>query len=377
MSCRPIKESMARAAALCLILLALAAPSAWAEGAPDAAALAASAGAELRPVRVVVAQRAGIDPLTIPRGPVEVRDEFIPAQLRLTLPATTPDPAGRGRWRLRAHFDWGSDFSFSQTGPAEDPASDRRFIVDGEHRTFELAARYGLSDTVDVGIRIPVQWRGAGVMDAFIDWFHEVFPSDDNDRPFFDRDRYRVEGRDGAGAYSTWNDAHGTGLGNVELLASWAVVAPRARRDWRVALIGRLGLPTGTGPFVTGSVDVGVQVALAKQIVRRWDVYGGFGGTYYSSRRTRGWEYLPLRAYGFLAIEYRPWSRVSILLQSDYGSRLIGNIREYPAVQWYVQVGAKYDLSARWRAVLGITENIIDQQSTLDVSIWLGLETTF
>lgn len=363
---------MARVATALLIAFFGFVAAAWADGASEVAAL----GTVQRPSRVVVAQRAGIDPLTIPRGPIEVRDEFIPAQLRLTLPATSPDPVGRGRWRLRAHFNWGSDFSFSQTGPAEDPTSDRRFIVDGEHQTFELAARYGLSDAVDLGIRIPVQWRGGGVMDRFIDWFHQVFPSDDNDRPYFDRDRYRVEGRDGAGAYHTWNDAYGLGLGNVELLASWAVVPPRARRDWRVAVLGRLGLPTGTGPFVTGSVDVGLQVALAKQIDRRWDLYGGFGGTYYSARRTRGWEYLPFRAYGFFAIEYRPWQRVSFLLQSDYGSRLIANIREYPAVQWYAQLGAKVDLNARWRAVIGFTENIIDQQSTLDVGFWLGFETT-
>ena len=324
-----------------------------------------------------IARRAGIDPLTIPRGPVEVRDEFIPAQLRLTLPATSPDLVGRGRWRVGLHVDWGNDFSFSQTGAAEDPASDRRFLVDGEHRTVSLAARYGLSRNVDVGIRVPVQWRGAGILDPFIDWFHEIFPSDDNDRPYFFQNKYRVEGRDGSGVYHTWNDAYGTGLGNVELMTSWALSTPRSRRDWRASLTGRLGLPTGTGPFVTGSVDVGLQLSLAKQLARRWDVYGGFGGTWYSNIWTRGFEYVPLRAYGFLALEYRPWRRVSLLLQSDYGSRLIANIRDYPGVQWYVQVGAKYDLSARWRAVLGFTENIIDQQSTLDVGAWLGLERTW
>ena len=326
---------------------------------------------------LILAVTAAAQADEVSRGPFEIRDEFIPAQVRLTLPGVSPDPLGRGRWRFAATFNWGNDFSFSQTGPAEDPRSDRRFIIDGEHRTFELKGAYGLTDTVDIGARIPIQWRGAGILDPFIDWFHSVFPSDDNDRPVFLQNKYRIEGRGRFDRYYTWNDSHGTGLGNIELNASWAILRPRHAKDWRVGLVGRVGLPTGTGPYKTGSVDVGAQLTAAKRLARRWDLFGGIGGTYYTKRIIRGFEYLPWRGHAFLALEFRPWRRLSVILQADYSTRLLGNIDDFPAVQLYSQLGIKADLGRRWQGVLGITENLIDQQTTLDVGFWLGFEKRF
>src|SRR5262245_57421907 len=49
-----------------------------------------------------------------PRGPIELRDEWLLCQMRLTLPALAPDPLPSGRSRLRLAFDWGNDFGCSQ-----------------------------------------------------------------------------------------------------------------------------------------------------------------------------------------------------------------------------------------------------------------------
>jgi hypothetical protein len=142
-------------------------------------------------------------------------------------------------------------------------------------------------------------------------------------------------------------------------------------------LIGRAGLPTGTGPFATGSVDLGLQLVAAKQLHRRWDLYAGVGGTWYSEKKIRGFRYEPLRAYGFLAVEWRPLRRWSVLVQSDMSTRLVDNVQDYPGFQWYLHVGAKYDLAPDTRLYLGFTENLVDQQSTVDIGIWAGLESRF
>ena len=153
--------------------------------------------------------------------------------------------------------------------------------------------------------------------------------------------------------------------------------AARCRSDWRAALIGRVGLPTGTGPYETGSVDVGLQAVAAKQLGRRFDLYGGLGGTWFSEDTVEGIEYEPLRAHGFLALEWRATSCISLLVQTDAASRLVTNLADYPALQWYVMVGGKADLGRGWRLTLGITENLLDQQSTLDAGIWTSLEVVF
>jgi len=46
------------------------------------------------------------------RGPLDVREEWLLAQQRLTLPALSPDPLARGASDLRVALDWGSDWAF-------------------------------------------------------------------------------------------------------------------------------------------------------------------------------------------------------------------------------------------------------------------------
>jgi hypothetical protein len=307
------------------------------------------------------------------RGPFEIRDEFLLAQPRMTLPAVSPDPLCCGEWFFRFATNWGNDFGWSQAGAPESPNADVRFMVDGEHRTYDLTARYGLTRTLGVGIRVPVHWRGGGFMDGIIDWWHETGGFKDNGRSEFATNQYRVLGRDAEFNDYSWPEK-GFGLGNVELQGSWAFLAPRRRSDLRASLVGRVSVPTGTGPYETGSVDAGLQVAAAKQLGRRFDLYAGVGGTYYAKDSIEGILYEPWRAYGFAAFEYRVSPLMSLIVQTDASSRMITNLVDYPALQWYLQVGGRVDLSPRVQLFAGFTENFLDQNSTVDVGVWGGLE---
>src|SRR5256885_15728763 len=104
------------------------------------------------------------------RGPFPARDEWLLAQPRLTLPAVAPDPLGAGRLELRLDGDWGSDFALVEGRPGGVPTL--RYVVDGEHRSAALTLRRGLSSRLTVGLRLPVLWRGAGLMDGIIDTWH-------------------------------------------------------------------------------------------------------------------------------------------------------------------------------------------------------------
>ena len=50
-----------------------------------------------------------------------------------------------------------------------------------------------------MGLRLPLRWRGPGVLDGVIDWWHRVTAPlgiPDNGRSRFATDRFRVLGRD-------------------------------------------------------------------------------------------------------------------------------------------------------------------------------------
>ena len=229
------------------------------------------------------------------RGPIELREEWLLAQNRLTLPAIAPDVLPAGTARLRLSLDWGNDFGWQQDVRGEEP-EDRRYMVDGEHRTLALELRRGLGRGVEAGARLPLRWRGGGMLDGVIDAFHEFtlrLGLPDNQRSFFATDRFRVDGTDRAGNGVSWEAATGSGLGNLELSARWAAAghAPGTR----LALVGRLGLPTGTGPFDADGLEAGVQAVTAVRLADRLDLYAGLGGTAFSDTEVGGLEYSRLR----------------------------------------------------------------------------------
>lgn len=309
-----------------------------------------------------------------PRGPSEIRDEWLLSQPRLMLPAVSPDPVPVGQWKLHLYINRGSDFGWNQVGAAEMPA-DRRFLVDGEHQNIQLTTRYGLMPKLNVGLRVPVYWRGGGFMDAIIDWFHELTEPigfKDNGRPAFRKDAFRVEGRNTNFDPISWNDETGWGLGNIELDAHWNFLKPKCRSDWRASAIARVGLPTGTGPWDGGGVDLGAQVAFAKSIHRRWDIYFGGGGTFFSDIMQDGVRYETWRAMGFFAVEYHVSTRVSIVLSADAATRLVTNLARYPGVSAYIHLVTRWDISRLVEAEIGFTENLEDQQGTIDFGAFLG-----
>ena len=107
------------------------------------------------------------------RGPAEIRDGQLLAQPRLTLPALSPHTVRQGAWELQASALWSNSFSWVQDVSGEEP-EDRRFLIDGESLALDLQVRRGLGPNLDVGLHVPVQGRGGGSLDGFIDWWHRV-----------------------------------------------------------------------------------------------------------------------------------------------------------------------------------------------------------
>jgi hypothetical protein len=311
-----------------------------------------------------------------PRGPIELRDEWLLCQMRLTLPALAPDTLPSGRSRLRLTFDWGNDFGWSQDVRGETPV-DRRFLVDGEHRTLALELTHGWGRGLETGVRLPLRWRGPGVMDGLIDAFHDVTARlgiPDNGRPSFLTDRFRVLGRDSEGRPVDWEADPGTGLGNVELDLKWA---PARAGSLQRGLVARVALPTGTSPFQSDGLEAGLQLAASAPLAGPLDLYFGVGGTAFSDVELAGIEYARLRGFGFLVVEWRAGDAWSLLAQVDGSSRLVTNLARYPAYQSYLKIGVKWDLRPRLRVEAGIAENLARQQGTTDFGLFLGLTRSY
>jgi hypothetical protein len=250
--------------------------------------------------------------------------------------------------------------------------------VDGEHRTLALELRHGLGRDLEAGARLPLHWRGPGLLDGLIDAFHGITTRlglPDNQRPFFQADRFRVQGRDAAGHPVSWTAPAGTGLGNLELQTRWAALGSAPGR--RLALALNLALPTGTEPFEAHGLEAGLQVVAAAPLAASLALYAGVGGTAFSASEQAGLEYEKLRGAAFLVLEWRAGRALSLLAELNGASRLITNLAEYPAFQSYLRLGARIDLPGPLDLEAGFSENLVDQQATTDFGAFFGITRSF
>ena len=279
-------------------------------------------------------------------------------------------PSATGRFA--ASLLWSNSFSWEQDVPGEDP-SHRSFLVDGETLTLDATVSRGLRRNLDVALRVPVRWRGGGVMDGMIDAWHSAFGFPDGGRPYFPRDVFQVEGTTTQGGTFSWTDQAGTGLGAVELATRWRFVDAqrgstfsRARRP-RLPAHGERPLP---GPRRPGP---------APSSSSRRPSPGRSTSTPGSARRRRAaapWAASSTRhcaGHGFVALEWRPWRGVSLVAETDAASRLVANIERYPGTHWMLNVTGRVDLGRRTRLDLGFTENIKNQLSTTDFALYTAL----
>jgi hypothetical protein len=322
-----------------------------------------------------------------PRGPFALRDAHLLAQPRLTLPPGSPFTLGRGRASLRLGLLWGNSFAWAQDVPGEQPRA-RRYLIDGEALALDLAYTRGLSDRVDVGLRVPLQWRGGGVMDGFLDAFHRAFRFagvGDGERPAFRRDAFRVEGRTSEGRAFAWNDATGVGLGDVEASlrvcttgngqGSHGGTETRRTAGCRgLGLVVRVSLPTGTGGFAGQGVALGAQVLAAHPLGAHADAFAGLGATLGGSRRVRGVGYERVRGQAFAVFERRLGARASLVLGSEIATRLVRDVDGFPGVHWTAHAGVWRDVGARSRLAFALVENIAAQAATADLTLHVAWE---
>lgn len=305
------------------------------------------------------------------RGPVEVRDGQVLAHGRLTLPASSPHTTRKGAWSVGVSLLWSNSFSWTQDVPGEDP-DERQFLIDGETMTLAADIRRGVGRHVDVGLRVPLQRRWGGILDGFIDAWHRLLNLEDAARPLFLKNAFRVEGQTTARQAFAWVNPEGTGLGDIEVNGRWRAV-DGGDDGVSLALVGRVSLPTSTGPFDEGGLGAGGQIATAVPLGRRVDFYAGAGLTVQDPGPVRSLDYARTRGHGFMALEWRPWRRVSLVAETNAATRLVENIRSYPGVHWLLNAEARIDLGSTTRLDLGLTENLLAQQSTTDLGLYFAL----
>jgi thiol-disulfide isomerase/thioredoxin len=110
-------------------------------------------------------------------GPLSLRSQSPFQSLRLGILPRTPSTLARGEHQMRIAATWANvwaneDRQFDPENGVLGP-----FLLDYESLDANISYAYGLSDTFQIELEYEQRWRFGGVMDGFIEGFHDLFAS--------------------------------------------------------------------------------------------------------------------------------------------------------------------------------------------------------
>lgn len=203
-----------------------------------------------------------------PASPLLTRNQSPPAMI-YGLPAPTaarlPSPGtATSAWSL----NMANTINVESTG-------NEQLLFDGETVQFNLFAGYGVSENWSVHAQVPFIRHDGGILDHFIEEYHDLFGFSQGYRTLYPQDRllyhYRRDGIDRITLTGTT-----AGIGDVQVMA-----ARRLHRSSATDLSLWLGLklPTGEAAELTGSgaADLSAWGAARHSPGEHWQVYGTAG----------------------------------------------------------------------------------------------------
>jgi hypothetical protein len=214
----------------------------------------------LTPLRAL-AQRPSFGPLTWEEGS--------PLQRIAHTPALEPaDVIGRGR--ISADLWLGYSNIFEQ-----DSSATHRLFLDTERLLTAATVRWGVSDRLEVGGRLTLETTGGGVLDSFVEWYHERLGFGQANRDRFPKDSYAQRLSDGGPDPLLDLRRRTMGLDDLQLFAKWSAASSRNGRS-ALSLKGTARLPGRSNASGAERADAAL-VALGRLAAGSWYVHAMLG----------------------------------------------------------------------------------------------------
>lgn len=210
------------------------------------------------------------------------------------------------------------------TNNSKDAATSREEIVlDGETYAATLVYQRGLGNDWQLGVTLPLIGHHSGLMDNFIEGWHDTFGLSNSDREDWPKNRlYFSYTRDGVSEVTLEDGS--TGVGDLQLQISRPLFGSSDNGGtWRWH--ASLELPTGDADRLqgSGSTDLALWISGSlPRLIERWNM----GGYFHAGLiRTGSGDLLPDHVkrqvwFGGAGLHGRPWSWLMLKAQVDLHS---------------------------------------------------------
>lgn len=297
---------------------------------------------------------------------VSIGDQFPIALLHSSLRPREAQVLPTDTFRFRSSLAW-SNTANRKRG---------HYLVDAETRVFEFELETTVAKNFEIGLRLPLIYRGGGVLDRPIYRWHEIFglPQETRDDDDVGDDEHRIGGRNEDGSrYDLRRE--GTYFGDITLSGQYQIIE---ESDSLPALSIRteFQLPTSAEEYGQDKVDLQVAILSAKGSAQ-WRFYGGAAYLHSLDTRESGLSFMRHRASAFLASRYVFWRKNAVSFTLLGSSQLISQASLFPKYSIYVDLAYQRVLSPRFTFEFLLRENPAPDEGTSDVSFLLALKSLY
>lgn len=321
---------------------------------------------------------AGVCVSSVGYGPLRLRSQSPLQSLRLAIAPRTPSTLVRGQTEVHLGATWSNVWAVEDDLPDPDTGTFGTYQVDYESLHTSLSVGYGATDNLQVELEVENRSRFGGVMDGFIEGFHDVFGLGQSGRDLAPRDDFLIYADPATGQPPVRLDrsAKGTFARNLVLSLQHNVTCGGPRWpafSW--AVTGRW--PLEDSPDLEGD---GLDLALSAAASRRFGnlyVYLTLGWARYASESARGIPLADSQMSVLGALEWRAGVRYSLLVQV-LASEGQANVPS-PFSDWSheVTLGVKGELWSGGVVELGLIENVIAHDNSPDFGAHLAVTQRF
>jgi len=285
--------------------------------------------------------------------------------------AETPHLLPAGASSLSTSFDLANNSSL-------DTRTNEGILLDGESYVATLGLRYGLSDTLQLGIDLPWVWHSEGFTDNFISDWHDFFGLPNGDRDDLQDDQlnylYVQDGKEHLGVQNETD-----GLGDLRLLLAWQF---KATDQSAFSLQTQVKAPTGDANKLTGSEAWDISLALSAQHEfplgnGQGALWGGFGASWLGDGNVLEDEVEDYAANGWIGAGWAPLNWLALKLQIDSHTALYdSNLKELGDPAVILTMGGTLALGEKTLLDIGVGEDL-NVNASPDVTVHIQIAHKF
>lgn len=238
-------------------------------------------------------------------------------------------------------------------------------LFDGETSRAIVSMRYGFAERWEVGVDVPMISHDGGVLDSFIEGWHDFFGLPQGGRDSARRDQLQYSYQRNTSSALDYSGSNG-GFGDLSLFASYQLLAAERAARRSVALRSGIKLPTGNSSRLrsSGATDVHLRLTASDaETLGEWNttLFAGAGVLWLGEgdileEQQRRWV-----GFGSVGIGWMPLPWIDFKLQLDGHTPFYDNsdLIQINSSSLQLGIGGSLHFSERASLDLAVIEDVV------------------